>query len=353
LGKAKGVIFLEIGIPREDKERESRVSIVPGDVRKLVEAGHAVFVERGAGLAAGFPDKEYKGAGAGITGSAWKHKMVVKVKVQASDPIKENQVLMAYLHVEKGQSPGLLKKLLKKKATSYAFEEIRNRNGKRIVNLGYEGGVVGMYEGLRLLGRILGGTGQANPFSSLSEIRGIGKEKAYRLLSGLDLKMEINVAIMGAGNVSRGAQEVLGKTGIKPQVLREDKTPHMERYLPELDILVNAVTWQPGEPHLVTREMLRLMKKTALIVDISCDRNGAVESCIPTPWNNPTYRAGGVTHVCIDNLPAAIPKESSEHLSSMILPFVLKVAGGAELETGLMTKDGVFEFRAKAGKQRP
>lgn len=346
------MIFLEIGIPRESKERESRVSLVPGDVRKLVGAGHAVFVERGAGLAAGFSDKEYKDAGARITDSAWEHKMVVKVKAQASDPIKENQILMAYLHVEKGQSPGLLKKLLEKRATSYAFEEIRGGNGKRIVNLGYEGGVVGMYEGLRLFGWLLGEAGQANPFRSLPEIKKTGKEKAYRLLSGLKLKMEINVAIMGAGNVSRGAQEVLGKAGIEPQVLREDKTSHMKKYLPGLDILVNAVTWSPGDPHLVTREMLRLMKKTALIVDISCDRNGAVQSCIPTTWSNPTYKAAGITHFCVDNLPAAIPREASAHLSSMILPSVLMVAGGAEPKTGLMTKNSVFEFRAKAGKQR-
>lgn len=343
---------MEIGIPRESKERESRVSIVSGDVRKLVESGHLVFVEHSAGVAAGFPDKEYEAAGAKIVGSVWKCKMVVKVKAQATDPIRENQVLMAYLHIEKGQSPEMLEKLLEKKATSYAFEEIRDGNGKRIVNLGYEGGVVGMYEGLKLFGRLLGEAGQANPFRSLSGIRGIGKEKAYRLLSGLELKMEINVAIMGAGNVSRGAQEVLGKAGIEPQVLREDKTPHMEKYLPGLDILVNAVTWQPGEPHLVTREMLRLMKKTALIVDISCDRNGAVQSCIPTTWGNPTYKAAGITHICIDNLPAAIPKEASEHLSSMILPFVLMVASGVELKTGLMTKNGVFEFRARTEKQQ-
>jgi len=344
---------LEIGIPMEHKERESRVSLVPGGVRKLAEAGHAVFVEMDAGLAAGFPDKEYEVAGAKIVGSAWNCKMVVKVKAQASDPIRENQVLMAYLHVEKGQGSGLVKKLIEKKALSYAFEEIRNKSGKRIVNLGYEGGVVGMYEGLRVLGGLLGETGQPNPFRLLSEIRGIGKEKAYRLLLGLELKRKISVAIMGAGNVSRGAREVLGKAGIKPQVLREDKTPHMERYLAGLDILVNAVTWSPGDPHLVTREMLRLMKKTALIVDISCDRNGAVQSCIPTTWNNPTYKVGGVTHMCIDNLPAAIPREASMHLSSMVLPFVLMVASGVEPKTGLMTKDGVFEFREKAEKQRP
>jgi alanine dehydrogenase len=97
--------------------------------------------------------------------------------------------------------------------------------------------------------------------------------------------------------------------------------------------------------------MLKLMKKTALIVDISCDKSGAVQSCIPTTWHNPTYKAGGVTHCCIDNLPAALPAEASVHLSSMIFPFVLSVANSVELKAGLMTRNGVFEFRAPAKKQ--
>jgi len=338
---------LEIGIPVEGKQAENRVTLVPCDVRKLIEAGHKVFLEKGAGAQAGFPDSEYLKAGARITSSAWKHDLVVKVKAQATDCLKENQVLMAYLHVEKLQSPKLLKKLLDKKVTGYAFEEIRDSKGKRLVNLGYEGGVVGMYKGLRIYGEILEENGEKNPFKELPEIKKVRKKKAYALLKKLHLKKKPKSAIMGAGHVSKGAKEVLGKAGIKPRILREKDTVHMERFLPELDILVNAILWNPGEAHLVSIKQLDLMKKTALIVDISCDEKGAVESCVPTKWSSPTYKANGITHVCIDNLPAAIPKEASEHLSSMILEFVLKVANGEELETGLMTKDGVFEFGKK------
>ena len=340
---------MEIGIPVESKEAENRVALVPGDVKKLVSAGHKVFVERGAGAQAGFSDKEYAEAGAKTTGSAWKHELVVKVKAQAKDPLREEQILMAYLHVEKMQSPKLLKKLLEKKVTSYAFEEIRDSNGKRLVNLGYEGGVVGMYEGLRVFGGLLQESGEENPFRKLPDMKKVRKEKSYALLEKLKLKKKPSVAIMGAGNVSKGVQEVLGKAGIRPQVLLHRETAHMERFLPELDILVNAVLWKPGEKHLVSRKMLKLLKKSALVVDISCDEKGAVESCVPTKWSSPTYKVGRITHVCIDNLPAAIPKEASEHLSSMILRFVLRVAGGEELKTGLMTRNGVFEFGEKKG----
>jgi len=342
---------MEIGIPRESKESELRVSLVPRDVKKLVESDHSVFVESNAGISAGFSNEDYLKAGAKIEDSVWNHELIVKVKAQAGDPVEKGQILMAYLHVEKDQSPLLLRKLLEKSALSYAFEEIRDRNGKRLVTLGFEGGVVGMYEGLRVFGAVLEEAGEKNLFKSLPEIKKTGKEKAYFALSKLCLKRKINIAIMGDGNVSRGAQEVLGKAGIVPQILREDKTLHMERFLPALDILVNAVTWEPGQPHLVAREMLKLMKKTALIVDISCDEKGAVETCTPTIWGNPTYKKEGITHFCIDNLPAAIPRESSIHLSSMILQFVLSVADGIELKSGIMTKNRVFEFKARKKKE--
>ncbi len=336
---------MDIGMPKERKVGETRIALIPSDVGKLVEAGHTVFVETNAGLEAEFPDEEYKKYGAEIEDSVWKHNMIVKAKVEAKDPFEKNQILMGYLHVEKGQSQDLLKKLLEKRMTSYAFEEIRDNNGIRMVNLGYEAGIVGMYEGLRQYGELLEKKGIENPFSSLPEIKTIGEEEAFNRLSKLDLKDEITVDIMGAGNVSRGVQEILKNAGITPQVLREKDTFHIEDYLSDMDILVNAIAWYPGQPHVVTREMLGLMKKTALIVDISCDENGGIESCVPTKWANPTYEVDGITHACIDNLPTAIAKDSSTHLSSMILPFVLKVANGSELGTGLMTKDGVCKFK--------
>lgn len=335
---------MNIGMPKERKVGETRVALIPSDVGKLVDARHTVFVETNAGIDAGFSDEEYKKYGAEIENSVWKHNMIVKAKVEAKDPFEENQILMGYLHVEKGQSPELLKKLLEKRMTSYAFEEIRDSNGMRMVNLGYEAGIVGMYEGLRQYGELLEKNGLGNPFSSLPEIRTIGKNEAFNRLSGLDLKEDITVSIMGAGNVSRGVQEILKNAGITPQVLVGKDTAHIEDYLPDIDILVNAIAWSPGQPHVVTKEMLGLMKN-ALIVDISCDENGGVETCVPTKWANPTYEIDGITHACIDNLPTAIAKDSSTHLSSMILPFVLKVANNIELGTGLMTKDGVCKFK--------
>ena len=145
---------MEIGIPKEIRRNESRVSLVPYDVAKLVEARHSVHVEENAGVASGFPAGKYAEAGAVITDGVRNCDLIVGVKEPALDLLKEGITLMAYLHVEKGQNAKLLAKLKKKKVLSYAFEEIRNGNGKRLVNLGFEAGIVGTAEGLRILGRI-------------------------------------------------------------------------------------------------------------------------------------------------------------------------------------------------------
>ena len=231
--------------------------------------------------------------------------------------------------------------------TSYAFEEIRDGQTRRMVNLGYEAGVVGMYEGLRQYGKLQEKKGLENPFKSLEEIKKLGKKKAYKQLAALCVEEKLTINVMGYGNVSRGVQEVLYYAGQTPKLLKESDTEHIEDYLPETDILVNAIAWFPGQPHVVTKEMLSLMKKTALIVDISCDEAGGIETCVPTKWAKPTYEVDGITHVCIDNLPTAIAKESSTHLSSMIISYVKKVANGTELKTGLMTKAGEVQFKQK------
>ncbi|GAG51693.1 unnamed protein product, partial [marine sediment metagenome] len=118
-------------------------------------------------------------------------------------------------------------------------------------------------------------------------------------------------------------------------------------YLQDVDILVNSVDWYPDEPRIITKAALGSLKGTALILDISCDKNGAVETCVPTTWNDPVYKVNGITHFCVSNLPSAIPGDSSTHLSGMIVPHVMKVAKGGELNTGLVTRDGEYVYRKK------
>ena len=160
---------------------------------------------------------------------------------------------------------------------------------------------------------------------------------------------DINIVIMGRGRVSGGVQDLLRRANITPTVLCRKGTADIERYLPDADILVNSVDWYPGEPHILTRDSLRLLKRTTLVLDISCDKDGAIETCSPTTWDNPIYKADGIAHFCVGNLPSAIPRDSSVHLSSMILPHVMKVASGEELDTGMMTRDGEFVYQTEGG----
>ena len=335
---------MKIGIPKETKSNEFRVALVPSDVKKLVEFGHEVVVEKDAGKGCGFSNKEYIIAGAKIADYVYDCPMIVRVKEPPLDTIKQGQRIMAYLHVEKGQNPELLNTLLDNNVTSYAYEEIKDNFGDRLVNLGLEAGVVGMYEGLRLHGKLLKKAGKKDLFKPLPPIKKYGKEKSYSYLSRLNLERKPVVAIMGNGRVSAGVKEVLRQAGINPLILWRDKTPFIDDYLPHIDILINAVVWYPTDPNIVRRSMLKLMKKTSVIVDISCDKNGAVETCIPTTWDAPIYEEEGITHMCVDNLPSAIPREASMHLSTMILPYVLSVASDLKLKTGLMTMAGIFEY---------
>ena len=337
-----------IGIPKETKLGEKRVALTPDHVSLLAKAGHTVFIEKNAGKGCKFSNRAYEKMGAIISDDVYDSEMIIRVKEPPLHTIKRNQIIMGYLHIEKGQNQSLLKKFLEENTTSYAYEEIRDENQERLVNLGVEAGIVGMYEGLRLYGKVLKKHGFEDRFKELKPIRRhFCVEKLYEALSKANLHNGINIYILGKGRVSSGSQKVLKYASIKPNVLCRDKTVFIDQYLSKADIIVNSVDWYPDEPRIITKDMLKLMKKTAVIIDISCDENGAIESCIPTTWQKPTYVFNGITHSCIDNLPSAIPRDASAHLSEMIIPHVLKVANGKGLETSLMTKNGIFEYARK------
>ena len=341
---------MEIGVPRETRRKESRVSLVPQDVAELIRAGHSVRVEQDAGVAAGFSASAYEHAGATVSNELDACELVVGVKAPPLSRLKRGATVMAYLHVEKGQNADLLDRLTEGRFLSYAFEEIRDAKGDRLVNLGYEAGVVGIVEGLRILGSMLGEARGHNPFRHLIPAVEYGsEERIFAAAAELDPVDDINVVIMGRGRVSGGVQDVLRRANISPTVLCRKGTANIEQYLPDADILVNSVDWYPGEPHILTRDSLGLLKRTALVLDISCDTDGAIETCIPTTWDDPTYKVDGITHFCVSNLPSAIPGDSSSHLSNMILPHVMKVASGEELPTGMMTRAGKFVYQTEGG----
>jgi alanine dehydrogenase len=334
---------MNIAIPKETKAKEHRVALVPEDVKKLTQAGHKVFVEDDAGLNANYPNQEYEKVGAKITTTkeALKQQLIVRVKEPAIKNLKEKQIIMSYFHIEKGQNHKLLNALLENNITAYAYEMMQDKNNRRVIGMGFEAGIVGMFEGLRTYAKKI----KNNPFKNIKSLWDYkNKEEAYQELRKIDPRLfTANIVIAGYGQVSKGAQEVLAQLSHPPLVLKEEDTirtplPKIWEHLPKINIFLNAVLWYPGQDRVITKKDLKKMKKDSLIIDVSCDENGAIETCRATSWEEPTYEVNGIIHFCVDNLPSAIAHDSSKVISKAILPYVLKVANGEEI-TGLMTKN--------------
>lgn len=346
---------MEFAIAKETKTGENRVILTPNDVKKLTDKYHVVYVEKGAGVGAGFPDTEYEKVGAKIVENVYDKPIILRVKEPPLETIKDNQIIIGYLHIEKNQNPELLAKLKEKKVTAYAIEELRDMNGRRLVSLGFEAGIVGMFEGLRLYGQKLEKSGKYNPLSTLKPIKEYSSKKEIYLALRQIFDFNAQIAIAGYGQVSRGAQEVLAQLSCPAKILKEEDTlrtnimgkeySYIWKVLPNIDIFLNAIVWKPGQSRVLTCSDIGMMKNGAIIIDVSCDKNGGIETCMPTSWDNPTYDNNKVTHYCVDNLPSALANESSIVLSESIIPHLLKFGDGIDLPSGLMTKNGEFVFK--------
>lgn len=323
-----------IGVPREIKKNEYRVSITPPAVDALVSKGHQIIIETQAGEGSGISNEDYTSAGAVLAPDAkavyQKGEMILKVKElfpEEFDFLREGQIIFTYLH--SANNPEETQALLDKKVIAIAYEDIETDDGRcpLLTPMSEIAGEVGLIMGVYHMFATTGGSGI--------------------LIGGAVGSEPANVAILGAGNVGIGAARYAIGLGadvtlldidlerlrdIRQTILPRIKTVYLNEFnvrqmLPKIDLLINAVKWPPqSDEHIVTREMLGLMKNKALIVDISCDPAGAIETCVPTSHDQPTYVVDGIQHYCVDNLPSAVAKTASNALSNTSLPYVLKIA---------------------------
>ena len=323
-----------IGVPREIKKNEYRVSITPPAVNALVSKGHQIIIETQAGAGSGISDEEYSAAGANLAPDAkavyQKGEMILKVKElfpQEFDFLREGQIIFTYIH--SANNPEETQALLDKKVIAIAYEDIETDDGRfpLLTPMSEIAGEVGLIMGVYHMFTTTGGSG-------ILVVGAVGSEPA-------------KVAILGAGNVGLGAARYASGLGadvtlldidlerlrdIRQTMLPRIKTVYLNEYnvrqiLPKIDLLINAVKWPPrSDEHIVTREMLKLMKTDSLIVDISCDPAGAIETCLPTSHDEPTFVVDGIRHYCVDNLPSAVAKTASDALSNASLPYVSKIA---------------------------
>lgn len=345
-----------IGVPKEVKDHESRVGIVPSGVKALVDAGHKVIVETNAGELSSMPDEDYKAAGAEIVASAaevWKRAdMIVKVKepVEKEFPhLRDDLVLFTYLHL--APLPDLTNELQKKKVTGIAYETIRDRAGTLplLTPMSEVAGRMSVQVGATYLEKERGG-------------RGV-------LLGGIPGVPPARVVVIGGGIVGTNAAKIaLGMGAIVTIIdlnlnrLRElddifggrvytlaSNSYTIAKATSSADLVIGGVLI-PGAsaPKLVTREMVSNMKRGAVIVDVAIDQGGCIETAKPTTHSDPAYVVDGVVHYCVTNMPAAVPHTSTLGLTNATLPYVIKLAKmgpTAAIKSDIGIAEGVNTFQ--------
>ena len=322
-----------IGLPKEVKPDEYRVAMMPGGVRQIVESGHQVVVQEGAGKESGFGDDEYKESGASLVSraeDAWSADLVVKVKEpQPSeyDFMHPDLVLFTFLHLAAERS--LTLEMLKRGVTGIAYETVELAHGSLplLIPMSEVAGRMAVQVGAQYLEKTHGGRG--------------------KLLGGVAGVRPADVTILGAGVVGTNAAQVA--LGMGARVILLDANAERLRYLDPIlhgrlttlsanplniaqavktaDLLIGAVLVKGARaPHLVTRKMIKTMEPGSVVVDVSVDQGGCVETTRATSHSDPTHIVEGVLHYGVTNMPGAVPRTSTYALSNATLPYVSKLA---------------------------
>ena len=324
-----------IGVPREIRESEYRVGMVPVGAETLTRAGHTVLIEAGAGQGTGIEDAAYAEAGAEIVDAKELYRrsdMIVKVKEpqpEEYDRLREGQVLFTYFHF--AASRELTEAMLARNVVCIAYETLQTDDGQLplLTPMSEVAGRMAVQEGAKYLERPMEG-------------RGI-------LLSGVPGVQPADVLILGGGVVGANAARIAAGLGANVIVMDidvprlrylEDVMPmnvdtlmsnshNLRARLPHADLVIGAVL-VPGAkaPRLITREMLGLMRPRAVIVDVAVDQGGCVETIRPTTHKDPVYLVDGIVHYGVTNMPGAVAGTSTYALTNVTLPYVLRIAEG-------------------------
>ncbi len=327
---------MRVGVPKEIKNNEYRVALTPAGAQALVQAGHSVIIQSGAGVGSGFRDEDYSAAGAALAPDAAavfaQAELIVKVK-EPQPPeyalLRPDQILFTYLHL--APEPELTRLLVARGVTAIAYETVQPANGTLplLTPMSEIAGRMSVQVGARFLEQPQGG-------------RGV-------LLAGVPGVPPGDVVILGGGVVGTNAAKMALGLGARVTII--DVNPDRLRALDDLfggqvttlmsnpaniaaavrraDLLIGAVLI-PGAraPHLVSEDMVRTMKRGAVIVDVAIDQGGSIATCDRvTTHENPTYVKHGVVHYSVANMPGAVPRTATFALTNATLPYILRLAG--------------------------
>ena len=325
---------MRIGVPKEIKPQENRIGLTPDSVKTLVSEGHEVLVENNAGFEAGFENDHYKNAGAKIIEKATDifddAEIIVKVKEPQKievEMIKENQIVYTYLHLAAAEE--LTEGLVKSKSINIAYETITDDNGRLplLAPMSAVAGRMSVQAGAHCLeknqkgrGVLLGGAPGGEPANVLILGGGVVGENAATIATGMRAK--VHVVDKSKARLKQ-LVEIFGDKIIPEQSNKID----LKKLVAEADLIVGGVLIPGAEaPKLVTKDMLRLMKRGSVIVDVAIDQGGCVETSKPTTFNDPTFIVDNVVHYCVANMPGGVPRTSTIALNKVTLPYLVKLA---------------------------
>jgi len=325
---------MRIGVPKEIKPQENRIGLTPDSVKILVSEGHEVLVETNGGFEAGFDNDQYKNAGAKIIEKASDifndAEIIVKVKEPQKvevEMIKENQIVYTYLHLAAAKE--LTEGLVKSKSINIAYETITDDDGRLplLAPMSAVAGRMSVQAGAHCLeknqkgrGVLLGGAPGGEPANVLILGGGVVGENAATIATGMKAKVHV---VDKSESRLKQLVEIFGDKIIPEQSDKID----LKKLVAEADLIVGGVLIPGAEaPKLVTKDMLKLMKRGSVIVDVAIDQGGCVETSKPTTFNDPTFIVDNVVHYCVANMPGGVPRTSTIALNKATLPYLVKLA---------------------------
>src|ERR687887_293034 len=343
-----GSWHMRVGVPTEIKTDEYRVAITPAGVRELVEHGHEVLIQRGAGAGSVIPDEEYVDQGARIVPDAdavfEEAELILKVKEPMSEEVeklRQDHTLFTYLHL--APAPELTHGLCESGATCIAYETVEDEGGRLplLAPMSEVAGKIATQAGAFMLERPLGGRGVllgGVPGVAAATVLVIGGGVVGMNAAFIAIGMEGDVFVFDR-SIDRLRELDVAFGGRASTVY--SSTLAVEEMLPKADLVIGAVLIHGARaPFVIKREQLKLMKKRAVLVDVSIDQGGCFETSRPTTHSDPVYEVDGVTHYCVANMPGAVPVTSTFALTNATLPYVLALAdhgvrGAIERDPGL------------------
>jgi alanine dehydrogenase len=351
-----------IGVPKEIKTHENRVAIQPGGVVQLKRNGHEVLIEKSAGVGSGFSDQQYIDAGARIIDDVeevWKKaEMIMKVKepIAVEYPrMREGQVIFTYFHF--AAEKALTKAVVESKSIAVAYETVEkaDRSLPLLIPMSEVAGRMAAQEGAVYLekpkggrGVLMGGIPGVPPANVLVLGGGVVGVNAAKIAAG----MGANTTIM---DLSMPKLRYLDDVMEKNVTTMFSSEANIRKMLPQVDMVIGAVLIHGAKaPHLITKDMLKLMKPGTVLVDVAIDQGGCFETSKPTTHKDPVYEVDGIVHYCVANMPGAVPYTSTMGLTNVTLPYAVQLANKGwkqalkddpELLKGLNIADGSIVYK--------